>query len=122
MNNSKLAIESITLAEEKKVDVAPQLRKREEQILKIIEALRGVTQTPEWSTLKAEIFDNLVNVIEKDLKDEAKKEDPNPNKLNRLAGQLKWAERYADLSKLETTYRVELSGIRKNLYGTESNG
>ena len=122
MNNSKLAIDSVSLSEEEKVDVKPQLQQREGTLIKIIEAIQGVAKTPEWSTLKTELFDNLVNVIEKDLRDEAKKEDPDALKLNRLAGQLKWAEKFSDLTKLENVFRVELTGLRKNLYGTESNG
>lgn len=122
MNNSKLAIDSVSLKEEEQVDQKPLLRQREAFLLKIIEAIQGIIKTPEWSTLKIEVFDNLVNVLEKDIKDEAKKEDPDALKLNRLAGQLKWAEKYSDLTKLEAIFRTELTSIRKNLYGTEPNG
>lgn len=121
-NNSKLAIDSVSLTEEARTDIKPQLRQREGTILKVIEAIQGIVKTPEWSTLKIEVFDNLVNVIEKQLRDEAKKEAPDALKLNRLAGQLKWAEKYSDLSKLETVFRNELISIRKQLYGTELNG
>ncbi len=122
MNNSKLALDSIDITEEQRVDIKPQLRQREERLLKIIEAIQGVNKTVEWSTLKIEVFDNLINVLEKDLKDEARKENPDLLKLSRIGGQLKWAEKYADLSKLENGYRQELTGLRKNLYDTESNG
>lgn len=122
MNNSKLAIDSVSLSPEENVDIKPQLRQREGTLLKIIEALQGVEKSAAWSTLKTEVFDNLVNVIEKELRDEAKKESPDTLKLNRLAGQLKWAEKYSDLSKLEKVFRTELISIRNNLYGTELNG
>jgi len=59
----------------------------------------------------------LVNVLEKDIRTEAKKEDVSTNKLNRLSGELKWAERYADLGKLENTYKVQLQSVRTKLYG-----
>ncbi len=117
MNNSKLAIESIPLHIEDQVDNTEILRKRENELLKIIEALKGVEQSKDWSTLKIEIFDGLVNSLEKQLRDEAKKEDPDTLVLNRLAGQLKWAEKYSDLHKLENIFRVELQKIRQNLYG-----
>lgn len=119
MNNSKLAIDSVGIFEEPKVDTKPYLREREGQLLKIIEAIQGVEQSTHWGTLKTELFDTLVNSLENQLKDEGKKENPDTNKLNRIAGQLRWAEKYADLNKLEASYRVELTSIRKQLYATE---
>lgn len=123
MNNSKFAIESISLEEEKPVDIRPKLRTEEEKILKIVEAIRGVSETPQWSTLKTEIFDNLVNILEKGLHDEAKNESPDLLKLSRIAGKLEWAEKYADLHKLEGEYMGKLTNVRQKLYGkSESNG
>lgn len=122
MNNSKLAIDSIDLSVEKEVDRSPQLIERESRLIRIIEAIQKIGQTQEWSTLKIEVFDGIVNILEKEIKDEAKKESPDTLKLNRLAGQLKWAEKYSDLTKLETVFRQELNGLRKTLYGTELNG
>lgn len=119
MNNSKLAIESVGINEPERVDTKPFLREREGHLLKIIEAIQGVAQSAEWGTLKTELFDTLINTLENQLKDEGKKENPDTNKLNRLAGQLKWAEKYADLTKLENVYRVELTSVRKQLYATE---
>ena len=119
MNNSKLAIDSVGIFEEPKVDTKPYLREREGQLLKIIEAIQGVNQSGHWGTLKTELFDTLVDRLENQLKDEGKKENPDSNKLNRLAGQLKWAEKYSDLTKLENVFRVELTSIRKQLHATE---
>ena len=115
MNNSQFALEQ-SLSEEKKVDPKPLLREREQKLLKILEALQGVQSSKEWSTLKTELFDSLSVSLKKELLNEAKKDDPSPMRLNRLAGELKWAEKFADLSKLEHGYKVELSNIRKNLY------
>lgn len=122
MNNSKLAIDSVSLTEEQPVDVAPQLKDREGKLIKIIEALQSVNQSQAWSTLKTEVFDSIVNILEKEIKDEAKKETPDTLKLNRFAGQLKWAEKYSDLYKLENVFRQELTHIRTKINGTESNG
>ena len=123
MNNSKLASESISISEEPRADNKPLLREREGRIVRIITSIKRISETEEWSTLKTEVFDGLVDTLERDLKTEAKRETPDTNKLNRLSGQLVWAERYADLHKLENKYRVELQGIRLQLYGnTESNG
>ncbi len=123
MNNSKLAIESMSLSEEPRIDNKPLLREQEARLVRILTAIKQVSDSEEWSTLKNEIFDSLVNTLERELKNEAKKESPDTNKLSRLSGQLIWAERYADLVKLENKYRLELQGIRLQLHGnTESNG
>lgn len=124
MNNSKLAIENISLTVEEPVDRKPYLREREGTLVKLLDAVRKVESSKEWGTLKTELFDALVNTLTRDLSTEAKKEDPDTLKLNRLAGQLKWAEKYSDLKKLEDTFRLELTQVRKYLYGTtkESNG
>lgn len=120
MNNSKLALDAAQLFQ-KDEDIQPRLREREGTIIKIIEALQWIGKTQEWSSLKTEVFDSLTTNLKKDLYHEAKKDNPDPLKLNRIAGQLKWAEKYSDLSKLEEIYRIELQGVRKNLYGKTDN-
>lgn len=117
MNNSKLALDSLSSLEESTTDVSPKLREREGELVSIIDALQKVQQSPDWSTLKTKVFDSLPLTLEKELKEEAKKDDPDTLKLNRLAGQLKWAEKYSDLSKLEAIFRVELTRLRTQLYG-----
>ena len=112
MNNSFLDID-----EEEKI--TPQLRAEESRIVRILEAIKAISSTKEWQVLKTEVFDNLVNVLEKNIQSEAKKEEIKPAILNRLAGELKWAERYSDLSKLEQFYKIQLKSIRIKLYGKE---
>ena len=85
--------------------------------MEIIKSLQGVQRTKEWSSLKTELFDGLVLTLEKELREEAKKENPDSLKLSRIAGQLKWAEKYADLGKLESAFRIELTNLKKLLYG-----
>jgi hypothetical protein len=114
MNNSQVFID---LHPEHDENLVPKLRAEEARLLRIIEALQGVQKTKEWSSLKAEIFDNLVNVLERELRTEAKKDEPNTLKLNRLSGELKWADRFSDLDKLENTYRVQLQNVRQQLHG-----
>lgn len=118
MNNSTLAIGSIKIQEER-VDIKSVLREREQKFVHTIEAIQRIAETQEWCTLKTEIFDGLVTRLEKALREESKKEDPSSNKLNRLAGQLQWADKFSDLSKLETSYRIELRNVRLQLYGKE---
>lgn len=113
MNNS-LVVENLEPATE---DIAPQLNSQESKTLRIIEAIQEVKQTKAWSSLKEEVFDGLRLSLERELRAEAKKEDPDPKRLNRLSGELKWADKYSDLSKLEDSYRLELQRIRTRKNG-----
>lgn len=112
-----MILDSMDIFREEKVDIKPKLQERESQLIRIIESIRGIKQTKEWSSLKSDIFDSLTENLERDLRNEAKKDNPDPLKLNRIAGQLKWAEKFSDLNKLEEVYRVELQGVKIKLYG-----
>ena len=114
MNNSFLGID-----ESDKEAKKEQLRSEEARIVKILEAITTISSSKEWHVLKIEVFDNLVNILEKNIQEEACKEEVKLGRLNHLAGELKWAERYANLSKLEKEYRSKLKSIRINLYGKE---
>lgn len=114
MNNSQVSIE---LHPEPSQDLTPRYRAEEARLLRIVEAIQGIQQTKEWSSLKTEVFDNLVNVLEKELRTEAKKDEPSTLKLTRLSGELKWAERFSDLSKLENSYWAQLQNVRQQLHG-----
>lgn len=117
MNNSKLAVDFTEITLEEKADITPILRERETKLTKIINAIQGIANTDEWSTLKTEVFDGLARTLGNDIQREARKDSPDTLKLNRLAGQLKWAEKFSDLSKLENVFRTELTNIKKQLYG-----
>ncbi len=96
-----------------------QIQLREAALVRQIEAVRAIQGTSDWSTLKNEIFASLLTSLERVLREEAKNENPNTNKLNRITGEIKWAERFSDLSKLEGTLMVELTQVRKRLHGKE---
>lgn len=118
MNNSKFAIESVSLQiEEPQINV-DGFKEREQRLVRLIEALQDVQKTKGWSSLKKELLDELPASLEKQISVEAKKPNPDTLKLNRLAGELKWAERFSDLKKIEDVFRVELQQIRLQLYGT----
>lgn len=117
MNNSKLAIESVPLVLDTPVDNTVHFRERESELIGIISNLKEVQKSKSWSSLKTELFDSLTESLEGRLFSEAKKESPDTNKLNRLAGELKWAERFSDLSKLEQEFKLELANIKTKLYG-----
>ena len=116
MNLSQVHVDLV----EEKADIKPLLQAEEARLLRIIEALQGIGQSKEWRSLKTEVFDNLVNVLEKDLKTEAEKTDCDPSKLNRVTGKLEWARKYSDLTKLENEYRVQLQNTRLKLHGKQT--
>ena len=118
MNNSKFAIESVLLELEEPQVNLDGFKEREQKLVRIIESLSEIRQSKSWSSLKNELFDELPADLNKLISAEAKKSNPDIQRLNRLSGELKWAERFSDLKKLEETYRVELQNVRQNLYGT----
>ena len=113
MNNSFLNLEP----EETSQQTEEWLGAEESRIVKILEALTAISSSKEWQVLKTEIFDSLINVLERNIQEEARKEDTKPTVLSRLSGELKWAERYADFSKLEQYYKGLLKSIRIKLHG-----
>ncbi len=99
------------------IDKTPWLRERESELVKIIESLNGVVRTEAWSSLTNLVFAGVVEKLERELLNEARKDDPDKLVLARLNGQLVWAKKFADLGKLCDVYRVELLNVRNNLYG-----
>lgn len=116
MNNSKLAIESVGISLESQIQNSDSLKEKEVKLTQWIDAIQKIHATNEWRSLK-EVFDPLSESLHKQILAEAKKPNPDTNKLNRLSGELRWAERYADLQKLAGEFRVELTNIRLKLYG-----
>lgn len=117
MNNSKLAIESVSFELEQPID-SSRLRERESELLQIIDALVKVQKLKEWGTLKTYVFDGRTESLQKQLLAEAKKLPADTQKLAKLTGELKWAERFSDLLSLESEFREELQAIRLQLHGT----
>lgn len=111
MNNSFISLDEEEAPEE--------VENREAWLIKVIEALQTVSKTKEWETLRKEVFENLTHTFENRLTSEAKRENPDSCKLNRLAGQLMWAEKYADLDKYARTLKLELQSIKQRKYGNE---
>lgn len=110
-------MESIQVSEPEERDIKPLLRSEETRLANIINAIKEIEQTKAWSTLKTEVFGNVVNVLEKDLKTEAEKPEVDPQRLNRISGELKWARKFSDLKKFENEKMVELQRVRLQLYG-----
>lgn len=117
MNNSKLVQDSVDLNVEEKTDITVQLRERQEKLTRLLRAIQDANKG--WSSLKDELFDPLVATLEAQLLSEAKNVTPDPSKLNRIAGNLEMARRFADFSKLEALYRNELNQIKLKLHGKD---
>lgn len=91
------------------------LREREAKLIRMIEALVALSKSPEWSTLKEELFSDVLDSIEKSIRSEADKPEVNISAIYRLQGEKKWARNYADPLLLVDNYRAELANIRKQL-------
>lgn len=105
MNNSLLQLEVV-----EELDIKPQLRVRERELLEIIEAIRRVAASDYWQLLKVKVFDGIVNSLENRLRNEK-----NPTEMYRLQGQLIWADKYSDLEKMVQAYENELKSLRNKL-------
>lgn len=110
-NNSFIALEKPNEL------VVEKTQEREVVLTRIIEAVEEIKSSKSWSTLKTEHLEPNIKSLKKDLWHEAKSENPNTNKLNRLTGELKWLENLSDLEKYEKSLRVELQGVKLRLHG-----
>lgn len=119
MNNSTIRLDSFEPpSDELRLK---SLRELEGKNIRIISAIEEIQKTAAWSSLKEIIFDGLVSGLEKSALEEATKGTPEPLKLSRIAGELTWARRFADLTGYANEKRSELLAIREQLYGKSEN-
>lgn len=116
MNNSTISIDKET-----KPDRETSLSERQGELVKIVEAIRRVADSRDWDTLKKMVFDGVIETLERQLKSEAQKDEVNAPELYRLQGQLVWARKYADLSKLAEFFKVQIEGIKQQLKYAKDN-
>lgn len=114
MNNSKLTIEQFNL-DNQEPDRTPWLKDREATLVRIVETLRRVAQSEDWSSLKKLLWDDVVETLERQQKSEAEKDKPDLANLAKINGQLVWARKYSDLQKLADIFMVELNSVKKQL-------
>lgn len=113
MNNSKIAIENISISLDQ-INNSAKLRERESLLVRIIEASNELKKSEAWSTLKSLVFTSREESLEKQLKSECERATLDQSEIYRLQGRLFEAKKY-DLDKLIESYRIELSNIRKTL-------
>lgn len=111
MNNASVRDEEITEG----FDRTPALRRREGELVSIVEAIGRVGETDDWKLLKKLLWDSVEGLLERRVRTEASKQVVDPPELYRLQGQLAWARKYTDLDKLREAFKTELTGIRKQL-------
>lgn len=116
MNNSYIAFGSL---EADMVDTTV-LRQKQQELLKIIEAVSKVANSGEWKQLRELVFDKQVERLEKELKSASLQNELNSPEIYRLQGKITWAKRYSDFYKLTETYKTELKQITLKLETNEN--
>ncbi len=119
MNNAKAAIETLFLEADEPQDTQILLRQKLVETEKILKALLAVNESREWQTLKELVLDGVVQTLEKRLRQESNKAVLDGPEIYRVQGQLAWARRYADLSKLADAYKIELNNLTRKLNENE---
>jgi len=114
MNNSKLIVENATLQEDPPADKA-LLGEMQSKRTKIIQAIDRVKANEDWKLLERELFEGTVEKLGKLLDAEMKKRPIDEPQIYFLQGQLKWAEKHANLDILKEIFKVEVENIKKQL-------
>jgi len=104
MNNSKFTIEDVLDS----TDIKPALRQREEELVKLIDALDHIRASNYWIIIKRKFDEDLSKLINQ------LKTEKDPTEIFRLQGQITRAEKL-DLDKTAEEHRNELSGLRRKL-------
>lgn len=113
MNNGKVTLDRFL--EDENPDKTPWLKDREATLVRLVETLRRVEQSEDWSSLKKLLWDDVVETLERQQKSEAEKDKPDPMHLVNIRGQLIWARKFSDLAKLADVFSAELRNVRQQL-------
>lgn len=120
MNNSLIAIENVSLAEDEKQDVFSALRVKETELVAIIDAIEQLSINPSWLVLKEKVFGGVVESLKKQRDSEVEKKPLNGPVIHSLNGQLAWAKKYSDILSLAHIYKLELQNVRKKTHGEKN--
>lgn len=115
MNNSFIELQHVNLSLEEEVDITPNLRAEELKLIKIIQSIEAISSTPEWKILKDNIFDGIVESLERMKSNEASQQPINTDKIHSINGQLAYAKRYSNFSTLADVYRKRLKEVKDKL-------
>lgn len=112
MNNSKIATENVFLEMEPKIDTGPMLREQATELSQIIEAFENISQSEYWKILQSKVFDGVLESLQRRMRNEK-----DTKEMFRLQGQIVWAEKYCNFTKLTEAFRTSLSNVNKKLNG-----
>lgn len=108
-------MQNVSLELDTQVDNTVHFRERESELIKIIEALNRVAESPEWQLLNDKIFGGVVDSLKREREVQVEKQPLNGPLIHNLNGQIKWAKKYLDLSSFANIYKQELINVRKQL-------
>ena len=107
MNNSNLQLE------EKEDSRLSFLQKTQGELTTLVETINRVESSEDWRKLKELFLDGIVDKLERQLKDEASKDEVDLPQVYRLQGQITWAKRYSNLKKISEEKRLEIENLKK---------
>ena len=110
MNNSNIQLEK---EEDSRLSF---LLEKQGELAQLVEAINRVEANDDWRKLKELLFNGVVKKLERQLKDEASRNEVNLPKIYRLQGQIEWAKKYSDLKKISNEKRSELDNLKKQTY------
>lgn len=115
MNNSFIALQN--LSEEVPVENKRFLQKRAGELTDIVEALRAIRGSKHWKLLEEKVWSEVSQTLQKRLRSEN-----NLQEINRLQGQIQWADKYLKLVEVEKAFTNELEIIKSQTNAdTETN-
>ena len=109
MNNSKIIKDNILEAPEN-IDNSAMLRKQEQELLEVIEALENIKASNYWKLLENKVWIPSLDNLQRQLNKEKE-----INQIFQLQGQIKWVEKIANLDQMLLISRNKLTGIRNSL-------
>lgn len=110
MNNSDIKLE---IKEDSRLSF---LLEKQGELAQLVEAINRVEANDDWRKLKELFLNGVVEKLERQLKDEASRQEVSLPKLYRLQGQIEWARKYSDLKKFSNEKRLEIENLKKQTY------
>ena len=108
MNNSYIIKDNILEAPEN-IDNSPLLRKEEQELLEVIEAIESIRTSNYWKVLEEKVFSRELGILQRLLNKEK-----DPTTMFRLQGQIIGVEKFI-MDKMLTYKRNELLTVRNSL-------
>jgi hypothetical protein len=91
------------------------LRGRQEELIKLLDAISKISSSKEWAVLKEIIFDKSLTSIEKQILNEGQAKEINTSRIYRLQGEWLWAKHYSDMERFAEGLKLELQNIKNKL-------